>query len=133
MMEDLHVPTIEALPADQPVVMLNLMRFRDQSLDGDGTGWDAYVRYSRMANKLIKERGGRIEWAGEVGGTTFGPTAHGQWDYCALVRYPGPAAFLDMMQSEDYQRANIHRENGCIAHLILAINETFNGLAASGS
>ena len=129
VMDDLHVATIEALPPDQPVVMLNLMRFREQSLDGDGTGWDAYVRYSRMTNKLIKERSGRIEWAGEVQGTTFGPEAHGRWDYAALVRYPTAAAFLDMMQSGEYQQANVHRHNGCDAHLIMAINELFNGLA----
>ena len=29
-----------------PVVMLNLMRFREKSLDGNGSGWDAYLRYS---------------------------------------------------------------------------------------
>ncbi len=129
MIDDLHVATIEALPPERPVVMLNLMRFRARSLDGDGTGWDAYLRYSRMANKLIRDRSGRIIWAGELNGATLGPEAHGQWDFTALVRYPTPAVFLDMMQSDDYAKANVHRENGCEAHLIMAVNETFNGLA----
>lgn len=129
MIQDLHVETAQALPPDEPVVMLNLMKFRAESSDGDGTGWDAYVRYSRMANKLIKEQGGRIAWAGEAKGTTFGPEAHGDWDYVALVRYPTPGAFLAMMQSQDYAVANVHRENGCEAHLIIAVGETFNGMA----
>ncbi|MDG2113929.1 MAG: DUF1330 domain-containing protein [Actinomycetota bacterium] len=131
MIEDLHLPTIAALSQDQPLVMLNLMKFRTDSLDGDGSGWDAYLRYSRMANKLIRERSGRIIWAGEVNGATLGPEVHGQWDYMALVSYPTPAAFLDMMQSDDYLNANVHRENGCEAHLIMAVNETYNGLAST--
>lgn len=125
---DLHTATIEALPQDKPLIMLNLMRFRDQSLDGDGSGWDAYLRYSRMSNALIKERAGRIIWAGELNGTTFGPLQHGQWDFVALVTYPTPAAFLDMMQSEAYAEANVHRHNGCQDHLIMAVDETFNGM-----
>ena len=129
MLEDLHVDTIESLDQDAPIVMLNLMRFREQSLDGDGTGWDAYVRYSRMANALIKERGGRIAWAGEVGGATFGPVAHGRWDYAALVRYPTPGAFRNMMESDEYAQANVHRDNGCDDHLIMAVTEMFNSMA----
>ncbi len=127
-MEDLHSSTIDALASDQPVVMLNLMRFRERSLDGDGTGWDAYLRYSKMANKLIREQLGRIVWAGQVTGVTFGPEVHGDWHFCALVQYPSSAAFRSMMQSDAYAEANVHRQNGCEAHLIMAVDETFNGL-----
>ena len=127
MIEDLHLKTIKNLPADEPVLMVNLMKFRDRSLDGDGSGWDAYVRYSQMANKLIKERSGRIVWAAEIRGTTLGPEVHGQWDYLALVSYPGPAVFLDMMTSDAYKEADVHRTNGCESHMIMAANESFNG------
>lgn len=129
MIDDLHEDTVAGLPPDQPVVMLNLMKFRDKSLDGDGSGWDAYLRYSKAANKCIKEQGGRIFWAGDVNGSTLGPSVHGDWDFTALVSYPNPAAFLAMMHSPDYQAANVHRTNGCEAHLIMAVNETFNGMA----
>ena len=129
MIEGLHAETVEGLSADEPVTMLNLMRFREQSLDGDGSGWDAYVRYSVQANRLIKERGGRIIWAGDVNGTAFGPEAHGDWDYTALVNSPNPAAFLDMMHSSEYAEANVHRENGCLDHLIMAVGVAYNGLA----
>lgn len=129
MIEDLHVTTVEALAPDQPVVMLNLMKFYDKSLDGDGSGWDAYLRYSKLANKCIRDRGARIVWAGEVNGASLGPEVHGDWDFTALVTYPTPDAFLAMLRSEEYQIANGHRENGCAAHLIMAVNETFNGLA----
>ena len=39
--EELHVAGLERLDVDEPVVMLNLMKFREQSSDGDGSGWDA--------------------------------------------------------------------------------------------
>jgi hypothetical protein len=58
--DHLNIGVLSALPDDAPVVMLNLMRFRDQSLDGKGSGWDADLRYSALAIKLIKARGGTI-------------------------------------------------------------------------
>ncbi len=123
MIESLHPSVVEALANDAPIVMLNLMKFRDNSLDGDGSGWDAYLRYSRLAIREIKTRGGDIIWAGEIEGTALGPVEHGDWDYAALVYSPTPESFLDMMASEAYAAANIHRENGCTDHLILATRQ----------
>jgi hypothetical protein len=37
----LNIEALATLPDDAPVVMLNLMRFRGKSLDGNGSGWDA--------------------------------------------------------------------------------------------
>jgi hypothetical protein len=54
--DHLNIGALSALPDDAPVVMLNLMRFRDQSLDGKGSGLDAYLRYSALGIKLIKAR-----------------------------------------------------------------------------
>ena len=45
--ELLNVRGLEALERDKPVVMVNLMRFRARSLDGDGSGWDAYCATAR--------------------------------------------------------------------------------------
>ena len=126
MIESLHASVVEALSNDKPIVMLNLMKFREHSLDGDGSGWDAYLRYSRLAIREIKARGGSIIWAGEIEGIALGPIERGAWDYAALVYYPSPAAFLDMMTSEAYGKANVHRENGCLDHLILATRQQYS-------
>ncbi len=58
MIDDLNDDALRALPDDAPVVMLNLMRFRERSLDGNGSGWDAYLRYSALSIKQIKAVGG---------------------------------------------------------------------------
>jgi len=126
---DQQLERIRALPAEEPVVMLNLMKFRAESLDGDGTGWDAYRRYSAAVIKLIKARGGGILWAGRAEGVALGPEQAGDWDYVALVRYPAPAAFVDMMTSADYAAANYHRLNGLESHLIVAMTEQFSRLS----
>ena len=36
--EQLHIEGLEELDVDEPVVMLNLMQFRDKSLDGAAVG-----------------------------------------------------------------------------------------------
>lgn len=124
----LNIEALSALPDDSPVVMLNLMRFRERSLDGNGTGWDAYLRYSALAIKLIKAQGGTIAWTGTAEAVALGPPDANRWDYAALVRYPSRAAFIAMMTSEAYAEANVERDNGCAAHTILAIRETYNKL-----
>jgi uncharacterized protein (DUF1330 family) len=126
--DHLNTDLLKALPDDGPVTMLNLMRFRERSLDGNGSGWDAYLRYSALTIKLIKKVGGTIVWTGEAEAVALGvPEAH-RWDYVALVRYPSRAAFLEMMNSVAYQASNVERENGCADHAIVAVRETYNGL-----
>ena len=127
--EPLGVEELRALDPDQPVTMLNLMKLRARSLDGDGTGWDAYVRYSRHTAPLLKERGATIVWAGDVKAVALGALVDGDWDYVALVWYPRQAAFLDMVQSAAYAVGNVHRENGTERHLILALHAAYTKLA----
>ena len=129
MIEHLNDEALRKLPDDAPVVMLNLMRFREKSLDGNGSGWDAYLRYSRLTITQIKARGGTIIWAGDAEAVALGVPDKHRWDYVALVRYPSRAAFLAMMQSPDYAVANVERENGCADHAIVAIRETYNNVA----
>src|SRR5690242_20632358 len=116
----------EADPAG-PIVMVNLMRFRKRSLDGDGSGWDAYLRYSAITVPMIKARGGTPLWTGEAKAIALGPHAGNEWDFVALVYYPSVAAFLDMMTSEAYERdADPHRVNGCAEHVIIATSEAYS-------
>ena len=76
-----------------PIVMVNLMRFRARSLDGDGSGWDAYLRYSALTVPMIKARGGTLLWTGDAKAVALGDVDAVKWDYLALVYYPDVAAF----------------------------------------
>ncbi|WP_076861668.1 DUF1330 domain-containing protein [Bradyrhizobium mercantei] len=123
----LNVRGLGELDQAAPVVMVNLMRFRAHSLDGDGSGWDAYLRYSALTVPMIKARGGTLLWTGSAETVALGEPAGQQWDYLALVYYPSVAAFIDMMTSADYEtRCDPHRRNGCEEHVIIATREAYS-------
>ena len=123
----LNVKGLQALDPLAPVVMVNLMRFRECSLDGDGSGWDAYLRYSALTVPMIKARGGTLLWTGDAKAVALGIDAGNTWDYLALVYYPDVAAFIDMMTSKDYEtRCDPHRTNGCAEHVIIATREAYS-------
>jgi uncharacterized protein (DUF1330 family) len=123
----LNIEGLKQLEHQGPVVMVNLMRFHDRSLDGDGSGWDAYLRYSALTVPMIKARGGTLLWTGDAKAVALGPQAGNQWDYLALVYYPSVAAFLDMMTSEDYEtRCDPQRRNGCAEHVIICTSEAYS-------
>ncbi|MEO8317981.1 MAG: DUF1330 domain-containing protein [Bradyrhizobium sp.] len=123
----LNVRGLAELDREMPVVMVNLMRFRERSLDGDGSGWDAYLRYSALTVPMIKARGGTLLWTGDAKAVALGREEGNQWDYLALVYYPTVSAFIDMMTSADYEtRCDPHRTNGCVEHVIIATKEAYS-------
>ena len=123
----LNVRGLEAMELLAPVVMVNLMRFREHALDEDGSGWDAYLRYSALTVPMIKARGGTLLWTGDAKAVALGVEARNQWDYLALVYYPTVASFIDMMTSADYEtRCDPHRTNGCAEHVIIATKEAYS-------
>src|SRR5579859_1322897 len=93
---------------------------------GDGSGWDAYLRYSKGFAALMKAIGATILWAGKVEGAAFGDVGDRPWDFVVLVRYPSRQAFLEVLTSADYAKANVHRENGVEDHMILSASETYS-------
>jgi uncharacterized protein (DUF1330 family) len=123
----LNVRGLAALEHQGPVVMVNLMRFHLRSLDGDGSGWDAYLRYSALTVPMIKARGGTLLWTGDAKTVALGEPDGHQWDYLALVYYPSVADFIDMMTSAEYEtRCDPHRRNGCAEHVIIATAEAYS-------
>src|SRR5258707_10794015 len=59
----LNIEGLKELEHQGPIVMVNLMRFRDRSLDGDGSGWDAYLRYSAYrADDQGARRHAAVDW-----------------------------------------------------------------------
>ncbi|HVY89524.1 MAG TPA: DUF1330 domain-containing protein [Hyphomonadaceae bacterium] len=124
--KELNEELVRSLPDTGTVTMVNLLRFRERSADGNGSGWDAYTRYSKGISHLLKGVGGRIIWTGKVDGPAYGDPSGKHWEFIALVRYPSRAKFLEMVTSSDYAVANDHRENGVEDHLILASTETYS-------
>jgi len=122
----LNADLLRSLPDEGPVVMIMLVRFREHSLVGNGSGWDAYVRYSKGDMPLLRKVGGTILWSGYIDTTALGEKSSAQWDWVVLVQYPAKAAFLEMMMSPEYQLINKDRENGVEEHVILAANQAYS-------
>src|SRR3979411_2297077 len=95
----LNIKGLNELDQAAPVVMLNLMRFREPPLDGDGSGWAAYLRYSALTVPMIKARGGTLLWTGNALAVALGPQGGNQWGHVALGESPAVAAFTEMMTS----------------------------------
>lgn len=96
---------------DQPVVMLNLLRFAERA-DGipeGGTGRDAYEEYGRRVAPLLAQVGGEVRYSGGVVEALIGERADGGWDEVLLVHYPSRRAFLEMIGSERYLEAVRYR------------------------
>ncbi|WP_423915958.1 DUF1330 domain-containing protein [Candidatus Poriferisodalis sp.] len=90
---------------DQPVVMLNLLRYRETAESGYGvdglSGEAAYRDYGRRFAELHPRFGGEPIWMGRAGHTAIGPNSE-QWDIAILVRYPTRAQFVAMFRDPDY-------------------------------
>ncbi|MEN7342635.1 MAG: DUF1330 domain-containing protein [Pseudomonadota bacterium] len=102
----------KALPRDEPVLMLNLVRFRPQARYPDGevvSGAKAYARYGEASSPIFERVGGRIVWRGKPQNVLIGPSDE-QWHAAFIARYPTASAFLEMVTDEAYRSAVKHRQ-----------------------
>jgi len=105
-----------------PVVMLNLLKFREASLDGDGTGAEAYARYGELAGPFVQKHGGQLIWAGAATETLVGDIAY-DWDAVLLVQWPARQNLLDLTDDEDYKAIAHHRTNGLERTMLIALDQ----------
>jgi uncharacterized protein (DUF1330 family) len=106
----------KGLPRDEPIHMLNLLRYRDQAIYPDehehaGKGWSgrrAYEEYGATSGPIFRRVGGTLMWRGAFQTMVTGPDDE-QWDDGFVAHYPTAAAFLEMIKDPAYQRAVINR------------------------
>lgn len=107
----------KGLDRDQPIEMLNLVKFRDaaaypedHALAGTGlTGAEAYKNYGRETAPIIARLGAGIVWRGNWQATLIGPGDE-VWDEMFIARYPTAHAFLEMVTDPEYRKAVVHRQ-----------------------
>jgi len=100
-----------ALP-DGPVLMVNLLKFNP-----DG-GAEEYAKYITGVRPVLQNIGAKILISGEAATCLIG---NGDWDMIALVEYPSPAVFFQMVNSEEYQAVHNHREAGLEGQVLYAV------------
>lgn len=111
----------EGTAPDGPIVMVNLLKFRERAEYPDGrdpglSGREAYHRYGVEVTKLVEAYGGRILFTGDVTALSLGRVEQ-LWDEIALAEYPSRAAFLAMSSSPEWRAIAIHRQAGLAGQL----------------
>ncbi|MEX0366411.1 MAG: DUF1330 domain-containing protein [Ruegeria sp.] len=107
----------KSLDRDQPIEMLNLVKFNDLAAYPDGhdlagaglSGAEAYKRYGSETAPIIARLGASILWRGAFQTVLIGPEDEA-WDEMFIARYPSAHAFLEMVTDPDYKQAVIHRQ-----------------------
>jgi len=115
-------------PGDGPIVMVNLLKFRDKARYPDGrdaelSGREAYHRYGVEVTKMLEALGGRVLFVGDVRSLSLGHV-ESLWDEVALAEYPSREAFLRMLTSREMRDIAVHREAGLEGQLNIETTPT---------
>jgi hypothetical protein len=112
-------------PQDQPVVMLNMLRFKehaDQS-DGAATGRDAVLRYSRAMKEFVESHGGSFVLAADIDSQVIGEGGEG-FQFVGIMRYPSRRAYVELAGDPEIARTiGRHREAGLESQWLFAMTE----------
>ncbi len=102
---------LQALPSGEPVVMLNLLRFKERATAPDEglSGREAYERYGTEAAPFLAQAGGRVLNAVETRQVVIGPPEQ-EWNMALLVEYHSAERFLAMATDAGYLEAHAHRD-----------------------
>jgi uncharacterized protein (DUF1330 family) len=95
---------------DQPVVMLNLLRFADG-------GAERYEQYLAHLKRHAEKVGARILYYGH-GAEPIVAEAGQAWDAVLLVAYPSRRAFSDMVRDPAYQQGT-HLRTEALSEAVL--------------
>jgi uncharacterized protein (DUF1330 family) len=121
-------PTAEQLqellagPADQPVVMVNVLRFKrraDASAGEERSGEQAYMAYARRMREIVESHGGRFIWSGRVDSVVIGD-ADAAFHVVGLVEYPSRRTFVEIATSERVREIGGDRTAGLEMQWLLA-------------
>jgi uncharacterized protein (DUF1330 family) len=102
--------------ASEPVVMLNLNRYRANG------GREAYARYAEVALRVLDRVGGRILWAAPAIGTVIGDDSD-RYDEVIAVWYPSLAAFMELATDSELHSARGHRLDGLERAALICCDE----------
>ena len=100
-----------------PVVMLNLLRFRDVALYSGApelapaapiSGRSAYQRYIEHTLPFLRASGGEVLYLGTGGDYLIGPPGEG-WDMALLVKQSSITAFMAFASDQAYLAGIGHR------------------------
>lgn len=103
------VDFIKNYPSNTPLVMVNILKFKEKSGQGEETGKEAYERYSKNMESLVANAGGKVIWAGNITRTIIGDYSSHP-DMIAIVSYPSKESFIAMSTTPKYEEISKDRK-----------------------
>jgi uncharacterized protein (DUF1330 family) len=94
---------LTARPAEAPVVMVNLLKFKSLG------GLQRYLQYGREVAPHLERVGATVRYAGTAPAVVIGDGERPWWDAILIVEYPTPQAFIDMVTTPEYAKVHEHR------------------------
>ena len=107
-------------PADEPVFIVELLRF------ADGSG-ELYQPYREALAPVVDAKRGELIWRGSYDSFVLG-SASPSFDEMVVTRYPNPAAYLSVLMHPRVIAASHSRVEGLELHWIYAADEAMEGL-----
>jgi uncharacterized protein (DUF1330 family) len=116
-----QIQALVAAPDDGPVVMVNLLCFKQaaDAPDVGVSGEEAYRRYAEKMIAFVEARGGHLLWSGRVDAQVIGDGGEG-FHMVGLVEYPSRRAFLAIASDPYVQEIGAHRAAGLESQWLLA-------------
>lgn len=87
---------------DEPVVMLNLLKYRAQVEETGETGKQEYSNYLNAAAPFLEKADAKVLFFGSPKHMLIGPIEEELWDAVIVVRYNSFVHFVGMAQAEGY-------------------------------
>lgn len=115
-----------------PIVMLNLLRFRnvadysaspELAPDAPISGEQAFQRYIDHTTPFLAASGGAIRFLGKGGSWLIGPEGEA-WDMAMLIEQESVASFIGWNSHEDYLKGIGHRTAALLDSRLLPLVET---------
>jgi len=105
-------------PRKGPIVMLNMLRFREQAVFPEGkapgtpmTGEQAYQLYMKHTAPVLEKAGSEVLFYGKGDHFLIGPETE-RWDMVLLVRHHSQEGFLAFAYDEEYLETAYYRNAG---------------------
>ena len=111
---------------DQPIYMVNLLKFKDKATypdkrETDLSGEEAYAIYGQEVRKHLEKVGAKPIFSGKVSRLMLGEVED-LWDTVAIAMYPNRKAMLDMLSDPEYIKSAQHRVAGLEGQLNIETN-----------
>ena len=117
------IAAADAIPADSPIFMLNMLRYREQADYGERTdvapcsGREAYFQHYVPAFNNVAASEGieeiKVFYLGAVLAHMVAPSEE-RWDDIVIVEYPNFAAFRRLTESPQYAAEAAHHRTAAL-------------------